>query len=312
MTLISRKIWQIIFFLSIVIFLISFLMTAVYAAEYRVVFNHLDARGDDFGPGNYEYPLNHIFHEADNIFDIQALTIFESEHSYRFRFSFGSLTDPWNSEYGFSLPLIELYIDNQNSGANQPFHEGANITFAEDFNWNKFLKISGWWARLYTPESEEEFLDLNELALDDKHQAQSAEILRDGDDLYLTLAKSELGSLDNSSVVLLIGSFDPFGFDYYRDLSRRRQLWKIYTETDLDLDKAPRVMDILTPGPYNQRNILNNELAEVPAIRVKAPLPERRRGIIEFFMIENLLIVFAFLIYLALIKIIAYKFDYNK
>ena len=104
MTLISRKIWQIIILLSIFIFLISFLMTAVCSAEYRVVFNHLDALGDDFGPGDYEYPLNHIFQQEDNLFDIQALTIFESEHSYRFRFSFGSLTDPWNSEYGFSLP----------------------------------------------------------------------------------------------------------------------------------------------------------------------------------------------------------------
>lgn len=287
-------------------------MTAVSAAEYRVVFNHLDARGDDFGPGDYEYPLNHIFHQADNLFDIQALTIFESEHSYRFRFSFGNLTDPWDSEYGFSLPLIEIYLDNQSSGADQPFHEGANISFSDDFKWNKFLKISGWWARLYTPESEEEFLNLNELALDDKHQAQSAEIIRDDNDLYLTLAKSELGSLDDSSIVLLVGSFDPFGYDYYRDLSRRRQLWKIYTETDLDLAKAPRVMDILTPGPYSQRDILDNELAEVPAIRVKPPLPTRRRGLIEFFMIENLLIVFAFLIYLVLIKVIVHKFEYKK
>ena len=128
----------------------------------------------------------------------------------------------------------------------------------------------------------------------------------------MTVAKSELGSLDNSSLVLLVGSFDPFGFDYYRDLSRRRQLWKIYTETDLDLTKTPRVMDILTPGPYSQKNILDDELAEVPAIKVKPPLPARKKGLIEFLMIENLLIVFTFLIYLFLIKLIAYKFEYKK
>ncbi|PUU91656.1 MAG: hypothetical protein CI947_1181, partial [Halanaerobium sp.] len=81
----------------IILFIIClFIFTAAVNAEnYNVIFNHLDAAGDDYGPGNYLYPQNHIFQNKGNLFDLQSMTIFESKSEYKIRFSFSNLTDPW-------------------------------------------------------------------------------------------------------------------------------------------------------------------------------------------------------------------------
>lgn len=140
--------------------------TAVSAEEQKVIFNHLDGVGDDYGPGYYSYPQNRIFQNKGHLFDLNAITIFELENEYKFRFSFSKLTDPWGAEHKFSLPLIEIYLDNQAGGSNQLFDKGANVSFTNDFYWNKFLKISGWWVRIFNPNSKKEnSLNINDLSL---------------------------------------------------------------------------------------------------------------------------------------------------
>jgi len=276
MTLLGRKIKQVILIMtiiiSIIVFLLTTFLTSVHSADYEVIFNHLDEQQDDFGPGSYNYPLNDIFQNKGHLFDIKSFTIYESEDKYKFSFAFNQLTDPWESKYGFSLPLIELYIDNQDGGSSELFHSGANVTFPEDFKWDKFLKISGWWVRIFTPNSEKkDLLNLNDVSLEDPYQAKTSEVKKEDNTINLTINKSELGSLDNSAFILLVGSFDPFGYDHFRSFSSEKNSWQIYTESEQDIQKLPRVMDILVPEGMSQRDILKHELAEVPYFRVKVP-----------------------------------------
>jgi carbohydrate-binding DOMON domain-containing protein len=273
MTLFMRKLRQKIIIISIVISILFLLFISVNAAEadYDVIFNHRDAEKDDFGPGTYQYPQNDIFQNKGNLFDIKVFTILESEDSYLFKFNFSNLTDPWNAKYGFSLPLIELYIDNEQGGSNIPFYKGANISFEEEFNWNKFLKISGWWVRLFNPDSKEKAVfNLNEISAEDPYQAKTAEVSKEDNTIDIKISKSELGSLDNSEFVLLIGSFDPFGYDHFRSFTEEKRSWQIYAETELDINKIPRVMDILVPEGRSQRKILTEEFAEIPSFAVKS------------------------------------------
>lgn len=276
MTLLGRKIKQVILILTIIISIIFFLLTtfltSAHSADYEVIFNHLDEQQDDFGPGSYHYPLNDIFQNKGHLFDIKSFTIYEAEEKYMFSFAFNQLTDPWEAKYGFSLPLLELYIDNQDGGSSELFHSGANVTFPDDFKWNKFLKISGWWVRLFTPNSQKkDLLNLNDVSLEDPYQAETSEVEKEENTIKITINKSELGSLDNSAFILLVGSFDPFGYDHFRSFSREKNSWQIYTESEQDIQKLPRVMDILVPEGMSQRDILKYEMAEVPYFRVKVP-----------------------------------------
>lgn len=277
MTLLMKSLSQIIIIISIIIitlFLI-FIGTAAAETDYDVIFNHRDAEKDDFGPGTYEYPQNEIFQNKGNLFDIRVFTILESDRYYLFRFNFSNLTDPWNAEHEFSLPLIELYIDNDQGGKSSPFYQGANVTFEEDFKWNKFIKLSGWWVRLFTPNSKEkDVFNLNEISAEDPYQAETAEVTAENNTIDLKIAKSELGLLDNSKLVLLIGSFDPFGYDHFRSFTDEKSSWQIYAETELDINKIPRVMDILVPEGRSQREILTEEFAEIPSLSIQTSAAE--------------------------------------
>ena len=91
----------------VILFIIClFILPAAVSAEnYRVIFNHLDGIGDDYGPGDYDYPQNHIFQNKGRLFDLKSMTIFEGENEYKVRFSFSNLTDPWGAKY---LSLIHI------------------------------------------------------------------------------------------------------------------------------------------------------------------------------------------------------------
>jgi carbohydrate-binding DOMON domain-containing protein len=312
MTLVMRKFRQTIIIISIIISILFLLFINVHAAEadYEVIFNHRDAENDDFGPGTYQYPQKEIFQNKGNLFDIRVFTILESDNDYLFKFNFTKLTDPWNSEYGFSLPLIELYLDNDQGGSNNPFYKGANISFEEGFNWNKFLKISGWWVRIFNPNSKERAVfNLNEISSEDPYQAETADVFTEDNTINLKISKTELGSLDNSKFVLLIGSFDPFGYDHFRSFSKEKSSWQIYTETELDITKIPRVMDILVPEGRSQREILTEEFAEIPSFAVKtSTAAEKESGISNINRTVDLL----FIIYILFIMGIIYYYRQKK
>lgn len=313
MTLLMRKFRQTIIIISIIISILFLLFIGAHAAEadYDVIFNHRDAEKDDFGPGTYQYPQNEIFQNKGNLFDIRVFTILESDNDYLFKFKFSNLTDPWNAKHGFSLPLIEVYIDNDQKGSSKPFYKGANISFEEEFNWNKFLKISGWWVRIFTPDSKEKAVfNLNEISAEDPYQANTAEVSIEDNTIDIKISKSELGSLDNSKFVLLIGSFDPFGYDHFRSFTEEKRSWQIYAETELDINKIPRVMDILVPEGRSQRKILTEEFAKIPSFAVKSSAGgEAKAG--EVYNISRMLDLL-FILYVLFIMGIIYYYREKK
>jgi len=308
MTLFMRKFRQTIIIISIITSILFLFFINVYAAEaeYDVIFNHRDAEKDDFGPGTYQYPQNEIFQNKGNLFDIRVFSILESDNDYLFKFNFSNLTDPWNGKYGFSLPLIELYIDNGQGGSRTPFYKGSNISFEEDFDWNKFLKISGWWVRLFNPDSKEEAVfNLNEISEKDPYQSDTAELTVENNTISLKISKSELGSLENSKFVLLIGSFDPFGYDHFRSFTEEKSYWQLSVKTELDINKIPRVMDILVPEGRSQRAILTEEFAEIPFFSVKTSAAEEAQEV-EVSNIRRIVDLFFIIYILTIIGIIYY------
>ncbi|MGM0548195.1 MAG: glucodextranase DOMON-like domain-containing protein [Bacillota bacterium] len=300
-------------FLILFMLCLFILPITVNAKEARVIFNHLDGIGDDYGPGNYYYPRNHIFQNQGNLFDLKSLTILEKEKEYQFCFDFVKLTDPWGAKYGFSLPLIEIYLDNQAKGSNKLFHKGANISFSQDFYWNKFIKISGWWVRVFNPDSKKEnILNINDLSFANPNKIENMNLIKKGNSIYLSLAKKDLGSLKNSKIVVLVGSFDPFGYDHFRSLSKNKDYWKIYSKNQTKIDQAPRVLDILVPRAQSQKEVLKGEMPEVPYLRVSAQVSKPQPTLVDYLMPVNKLSIIILLFYLVAIYIIIYKFKYEN
>lgn len=307
---INAKIFIFIMFLIMIFLLFN---NAVNAEDFEVIFNQLDAEGDDYGAGYYYYPQNHIFQNKGNLFDIRSFTILESKEYYKFKFSFSKLTDPWGAKHGFSLPLIEFYIDNQAGGSNNLFYDGANVKFKADFYWDKFLKISGWWTKIFEPESKKEnLLDINELSLDLSAGAESTEFLRNGDTVELKILKEELGSLSDSKIIILIGSFDPFGYDHFRSLSKKESYWQIYSKSNTVLAKSTRVLDILEPGGESQKEILKGEIPEVPYLVVDTGIINREKSLVDILMPVNKISLIILAIYLFILILTIYKFKYDQ
>ena len=292
------------------IFCLFILPAAVNAENQRVIFNHLDGIGDDYGPGNYQYPKDHIFQNKGHLFDLKAMTIYELENEYKFCFSFSKLTDPWGAKHEFSLPLIEIYIDNRAGGSNQLFHKGANVNFVDDFYWNKYLKISGWWVRLFNPNSKKEnSLNINELSLNAPNSIENFTLNKEENKIYLKLPKNEINSLQNSKMIVLIGSFDPFGYNHFRSLTNTKNYWEIYSENEISVSKSPRVLDILVPGGNSQKEILKGELPKLPYLNVAPDIPARKPSLVDYLEPVNKISLSILFTYIFIVIFVIYKFN---
>jgi carbohydrate-binding DOMON domain-containing protein len=302
--------------LKLIIFFIIclFILTsAVNAEDYKVIFNHLDGVGDDYGPGDYYYPQNYIFQNRGNLFDLKSLTIFENEEKYKYRFSFSNLTDPWGAKYEFSLPLIEVYIDNQAGGSNKLFHSGANISFEDDFYWNKFLKISGWWVKIFNPDSRKEnILNINDLSLAEPDSSENIYLNKVDNYIFLIIPKSEINLAQNSKIIVLIGSFDPFGYDHFRSVSNNKSYWQIYSESNISDSTNPRVLDILVPGGKNQKEILNGEMPKIPYLKIDFVKKEGEPTLVDYLMPVNKISLSILLLYIVILIFTILKFKYKK
>jgi len=267
-------------------------------AEEGFIFSIEDPLRDDFGPGTYYYPGNETFEPYYGLFDIIKFELVALKDYYLFKLYFDSLNDPWASKYGFSLPLIEIYIDNAKGGSTEVFREGANVSFDPRHPWDKLLKLTGWWIRLYTPDDNKENiigLDFNDEEI--SGNVKNCEIETKDNQIELKIKKDLLGPLINSYMYILVGGFDPFGLDHFRGINNKEDSWKFYDPdlSDSKLIHAPRVIDIILPENYNQEKVLSKyeqSFAVVYPVSIKTD---------KYIMKTNLLLLIAIVIILGII-----------
>lgn len=247
-----------------------------------------DPPGDDYGPGYYSYPNHNVFAPQKELLDLLSFSLKRDlrRNIYRFEFEFGRLTDPWDSRYGFSHPLIHLYFDTKEGGSSELFREGANIRLNPEHSWNRHLRISGWWVRLMTPEDDpwDMTRDLNIDAETSPWDVEGAEIITEEGLIRLDIPGEKLGRLEGARIYLLIGAFDPFGEDYFRGLQDYPTNWSFHATRDVDLDYAPRVIDYLQEEDGVQEKTLADFENDYPEIR-PVKIPERKDSFPETFFL---------------------------
>ncbi len=248
------------FYLIIVLLLFNNLAIA----EEGIILEIDDPLNDDYGPGTYKYPTDKAF-QGEGLFDITSFSITRVSEKYRFDLSFANLIDPWGSIHGFSLPLIEIYIGKKGTGILELYKEGANIKLHPDYPWSRLLKISGWWVRAYTPEdmnkeedvwgAENNPADLDDIELNVKNNT-----------ITLYINEEIIGDLEGAHLYVLIGSFDPFGPDNFRNINSGINSWNFINTNNDNLKYAPRVIDLVLAEGIDQTKILGDYSEDYPTI----------------------------------------------
>ncbi|HOW27367.1 MAG TPA: glucodextranase DOMON-like domain-containing protein [Elusimicrobiota bacterium] len=108
-----------------------------------------DVLHDDRGPGDYFYPEGKEF--SSGSWDIQTFDVSVQEQSVVFSFYMGSLENPWGGPLGFSLPMIDVYMDinHQRSAGSVQMLPGRPGVIDGQNAWEYALTVDGWGAHLF-------------------------------------------------------------------------------------------------------------------------------------------------------------------
>lgn len=156
-----------------------------------------DPKGDDKGPGNYEYPTDPVYKRGS--FDLTKVTIEEKGSNIVVTVQVNSkIEDPWQSKKwdgnGFSVQYAVVHIDtdHKKGSGHQDALPGFNVKFAEDSQWEKALVISPQGSKRLKSE------------INSKAKSMKADIVVPkqvsvrGKKLVAKFPKSEVGSLSKS------------------------------------------------------------------------------------------------------------------
>jgi len=133
------------------LFVIFALMVSVYAmggpapqgpaGAYRVTM--LDPIGDDDGPGTYTYPTDPVYVRGS--FDLTKVDIEDAGDNVIFKVSVNApISNPWGMASGFSVQMIEIYIDTDHQAGSGFTNTmaGIDVLFSSDEGWEKCVIIS--------------------------------------------------------------------------------------------------------------------------------------------------------------------------
>jgi len=131
----------------IALFIVSALVAGVYAmagpppGEGAVTL--LDPVGDDDGPGTYTYPTDPVY--VPGSFDLTKVDIEDAGDNVIFKVSCNApIANPWGMASGFSVQMVEIYIDTDRqpgSGFTRTM-AGIDVVFSADEGWEKCVMIS--------------------------------------------------------------------------------------------------------------------------------------------------------------------------
>ncbi len=223
------------------------------------VFAYDDPEGDDYGPGTYTYPTDNVF--VPGAYDLLRFEVYDQGDSIEFVFKFKELGDnPWNGPNGFSLQIIEVYVDTIEGEGATWASVGSNVEIANVDAWEFALRIAGWDYG-------------NEIWLPDETKVQKVlTIFADDNEDTVHVIMPKIIDLGNGTTinigssssdweyVVIVGSQDGYGIDYWRPVAVEAEQWKCggADPNALVAGVAPRIMDMLVPPNMTQEELLKS------------------------------------------------------
>ena len=204
-----------------------------------------DPAGDDHGLGTYIYPLSDEI--GDDVFDLLAYRVFDSDDRWQLAFDFAALTNEWGGPQGFSHPILYLYFDVAEGGQVESSEEAAaaHVSMDPEHPWDTFIRVAGWPSygrHLWTAAGEGPLLV--EVASDPKRGR-----------IIVTIPKSIMPEIEGWHYVL-VGSQDGYGENYLRGIAATAAEW--VGGGNPSPFWAPQIYDYLAPSSMSQEAILSS------------------------------------------------------
>lgn len=105
----------------------------------------------DNGPGNYTYPTLAAAYKPGSV-DMQWVNVSMNSFLVQFNITFGSLYlyPPFGGTYGFSIPMVDIYVHTANGTAgNTAMLAGPDANVSSDFAWQWAIQACGYAANSY-------------------------------------------------------------------------------------------------------------------------------------------------------------------
>lgn len=216
----------------------------------QAIFVMNDVKGDDHGPGTYEYPIDSIFDPKEKHFDLNRFSFSSYRNMYYFDMSFPLVTNPWGAPEGFSHTMVQIYIsDNPDRGRIEPFKPGANVLFDPGNPWRYLIKVVSFnKATVYWASDFE--------GAEGRRTDMSARLRPDGNTIRVTVPKRFLpGDPYKWKYYVLVGSQDGMGPDNFRVV--RAKIGQYNFGGGADTEYSPNIIDLLAP-PKEQEKMLSS------------------------------------------------------
>lgn len=176
----------------------------------------------------------------------------EQADSYVMEFYFKDLGgNPWNGPNGFSLQIIEVYLDFKEGGNSSaikmfPDGPGANVNLDPDHPWDVAFRIAGWdYGNLIVLPNGTTIQGEMQISADPTKNA-----------IVVKLPKKYLPGVSDYGLYasVLVGSQDGYGPDKWRPVAVEAEQWKGggADPQAVIAGVAPRVYDMLVPEASSQ------------------------------------------------------------
>lgn len=231
----------------------------------------VDPVGDDYGPGNYTYPMDPVFKPGS--FDIREFSVSEGTEYLLFKVKLGIIENPWASPSGLSLQIIDLYVDlnNKVGAGSMELLPGRNAyTTAEDA-WEYAISVDGWQQVLYKIDGAGKPAKLANLKM--KVDSASGEVT-----IYVPRSLLR-GDPRNWGYLPIVLAFDGesasrnWNVREIREVNDESHFGGASAFSDKGIVNIPNIIDAVLPRGQNQRNILGvyrqGRAVEIPATRFK-------------------------------------------
>ena len=209
-----------------------------------------DPAGDAVGNGSLALPTAPVYRR--NAFDLLSVEV-QDAPNLALDITMASFDNPWRLPNGFSLPIVEIYLDTA-EGAGQAEllygEAGSRMSLPAGVAWDYAFYITGDAFRVFSGETGEPV---------DVTQSIGATLTREGNTLHLTTRLPRPAREDTYAVV---GSYDPLTESGWRPVTRTPSPGTLSSPT-----QVVRAVDVLADTLEAQEGAINSGVLPRPARR---------------------------------------------
>ena len=219
-----------------------------------VLLSFSDPPNDATGDGSLRLPTAPVYRSAGAL-DLTEFDLLEGE-DLGFVLTFSSLGNPHNLPEGFSLPIVELYIEDKDGGAGvADLLPGGGMSLPEGETWHYAFQLSGDAVRVYGADASGGYEEISNSA--------NPELNVEGSALRL---ETSLGLPENLNVYGMVGNYSAFSPTGWQALSQQTSPWAYSSATQ----RRP-VVDVLALTPESQAQAIQQGV--LPAIQTSRVTP---------------------------------------